>query len=300
MPHKAVIIKFRGASIFTNRKPSNDKAVTDTGWTGRDKAPRLEVPDDTLDARHVSNLLHVLMGERPVPTLRRSAMRRDESIYQCARRAVVRIEETSREETKTVRKAVKDSWNTATLWYELNGKQVKVKGGLLYHERLMRFLGDALYGSFLDVLGRLTGSSNPRKEYTAHRGIEILNAHGNEPLVKKFSIQCRKGGRTALANLLETNGNTASITFHQGTGSRLNILVVNKGVEKVRRVSGTIFVPVESDELLNRLTNGTGVATLLEGGFASLSGVEDWSEDLIHGGKTVSEVEISHVSDQGA
>ena len=126
MPKKALVVRFRNAAVFTNRRGSSDKVFAGRALVDRDKAPRMDVPEDTLDTRHISNMLHVLMGERPVPSLRKTAMTRDEAIYRAARQALVRVSELSRDETKTVRKAVKDAWHPATLWYQLNGGAVKV------------------------------------------------------------------------------------------------------------------------------------------------------------------------------
>ena len=299
MQRKALILRFRNAAVFTDQRYSSDRVCVGKDRIGRSTAPRITVPEDTVDVRHVSNLLHVLMGERPVPSLRRSAMQVDGAIREAATGAVVKVEETSSNETKTVRKAVKDAWNTARIWYRLDGRDVKVKGGLLYHDRLARFLGQELYGQFLEVVGTVSGRDS-RSGLTAQEGIECLSANNSDPKVQAFTASCRAGGRTAIANLIEAGGNTESITFHQGTGSRLNILVVNKGVEKVRRIAGTIIVPIDTPELLRRLENGTGVATFLEGGFAYVAGLDDWSDALVQGCTPVVEGEIVNVSNQGS
>lgn len=297
LSRKALIVKFKNARIFSYPRYSSDKMISGRTKIKRRFAPRINIPDGTLDFRHVSNLLHVLAGERPVPTLRKSCMQKDQQICDLARESLVKVDEISRDETKTVRKAVKDSWNTVTLWYHLNGKNVRIKGGLIYHDRLRRYLGNDLYERLLYVLKDVSGCSDPRCDFSAHEAIEYLNAHNHDQRVVSLISQCRIRQRSAIANLLEPNGNIASIDIHQGTGCKLNTLVVNSGVEKVRTIFGTIYVPIESEAMIERFRRGGGVATLLEGGFAYIEGVDDWSEDLTFGSQPVTEGELINVSD---
>jgi hypothetical protein len=298
MSRKALIVRFKNARIFSDPRRSSDKMISGRAKIDRRVAPRINIPEGTLDTRHVSNLLHVLAGERPVPTLRASCMQRDREIYDLARESLVKVEEVGRDETKTVRKAVKDSWNTVTLWYHLNGKNERIKGGLIYHDRLRRYLGNDLYGRFMEVLEGVSGCDDPRRDFSAHEAIEYLNAHCHDRRVVSLVALCRSHQRSAIANLLEPGGNVKSIDIHQGTGSKINTLVVNSGVEKVRTISGTVYVPIDSDAALERFKGGGGVATFLEGGFAYIEGVDDWSEDLTYGCQQVKEGEMVNVSDR--
>lgn len=299
MARKALIVRFKNAQIFFDPRRSSDKMVSGKEKVPRDKAPRINVPEGSLDRRHVSNLLHVLAGERPVPTLRESCMKHDEVIFDMASKSMVHVEETNIRETKTVRKAVKDSWNTTTLYYHLNGKDIKVKGGLIYHARLCRYLGVDLYDMFLRTLQEISGCKDPRREFSAQEAIEYLNSQSQyDKRVLKLVRECRKRGRKTIANLLAPDGNIASITIHQGSGCKLNTLVVNAGPEKIRSIAGTIYVPLESNEVLQRFRNAGGVATFLEGGFAYIAGMAEWSEDLVDGCQPVVEGEIVHVPDR--
>jgi len=292
-------VKFKNARIFGDPRRSSDKMISGRMKIDRSIAPRINIPEGSLDTRHVSNLLHVLAGERPVPTLRKSCMQKDQQIYDLAKESLVKVDEVSGGETKTIRKAVKDSWNTVLLWYHLNGKDVKIKGGLIYHDRMRRYLGDDLYERFMRVLKEISGCSDPRRDFSAHKAIEYLNAHNQDKRVVSLIAQCRALHRTSFANLLEPNGNIGSIDIHQGkSDSKINTLVVNCGIEEVKIISGTIFVPINSMAILDRFKNGGGVATFLEGGFAYIEGVDDWSEDLTYGCRPVTEGELVNVPDR--
>src|SRR5450759_3606552 len=108
------------------------------GKTKRKDAPVMQIPAKKFDWRHVSNVLHVLMGERPVPTIRKTLLKPDLSIQEAAKKARVIIDTPCNErgyegeEMMTARKTVKDAWQTSRISYFLRGAPVQIKGGLLY------------------------------------------------------------------------------------------------------------------------------------------------------------------------
>ena len=191
----------------------------------------------------------------------------------------------------TARKTVKDSWQTARISYFLGGRPVQIKGGLLYWARLERLLGEALLNDFIDAVQSITGERNITRSISAHRAIEILHDNYDLSQVRYFCQKCIRAQRTALVNIIDPKANKESITFHTGVGSKLNIQMVNAGPENINRISGTIFVPV-NEELISRLSNGCGTATILEGGLAYIEGIEDWSENLVFDAEPVIEAPI--------
>lgn len=300
MQRKALIVKFRGAKIFLHPEWSSDRfCVSETLTIKRKSKPkkkddplarRIEIPKDTLDTRHVSNLLHVLAGERPKPTLRPfTKIPRDEAIYEMARMSLVKVHDDCPEEIKTVRKAVRDSWHTATLRYSLNGETKNIKGGLIYHARLQRYLGQNLYDDFLSVLKAVSGCVDPTVDFTAHEAIEYLNAHNRDARVLSLASRCKRENKASLANLLAPAGNTESIDIHCRGSNKVDMLLVGAGIEKVRTISGVIFAPVDDARMLDRFRRGGGVATFLEGGYARIVLVDDWSEYLTWGAVPVQE-----------
>jgi len=297
MPNKALIIKFINAGIFPETHRSSDKMYDLDGKTKRKDAPKMQIPAGKFDWRHVSNVLHVLMGERPVPTIRKTLLRPDPSIHAAAKKAWVAIDTPHNErgyegtEMITARKTVKDAWQTARISYFLGGVPVQIKGGLLYWARLERLLGEALLNDFINIVQSITGERNVTRNISAHRAIEILHDNYDLPQTRKFCQNCIKSMRTALVNIIDPKANKESITFHTGVGSKLNIHMVNSGPENITKISGTIFVPVD-EELLSRLSKGCGTATILDGGLAYIEGVEEWSENLVFDAQPVIEASI--------
>jgi hypothetical protein len=293
---KVLLIKFASAGIFPDTRRSLDKMYDLDGKTKRAESPRMLVPFKKLDWRHVSNVLHVLMGERPVPTIRKTLLQPDISIQEAAKKARVVIDTPCNErgyegvETMTGRKSAKDARQTARISYFLGGRPVQIKGGLRYWTRLERMLGEALLNDLVRTVQTITHQRDATRSISAHRAIEILHDHYDSPEVRAFCNNCIRAKRTALVNIIDPKGNTESIAFHTGVGSELNNMV-NSGPENIVRISGTIFVPLD-EELIRRLSQGCGAATILEGGLAYIEGIEEWSENLVFDAEPVIEAPI--------
>jgi hypothetical protein len=298
MPQKALLIKFINAGIFPDPRWSSDKMYDLDEKTKRKDAPVMQIPAGKFDWRHVSNVLHVLMGERPVPTIRKTLLKPDLSIQEVAKEARVIVDTPCDDrgryegrEMMTARKTVKDSWQTSKIAYFLGGTPVQIKGGLLYWARLERLLGEALLNDFIDTVKSITGEKNVTRNISAHRAIEILHDNYDLSQVQVFCGKCIQTQRKTLVNIINPKGNKDSISHHRGTGSKLNIQMVNSGPENINKISGTIFVPL-NDELLCRLSKGCGTATILEGGLAYIEGIEAWSENLVFAAEPVIEAAI--------
>jgi hypothetical protein len=284
---QCIIIKFKGAGLFDRWKYSKDKVCDISGMHDRRDFRRINVPVGNLSVRHIANLLHVLCGERPSPSVRRSMIKPIQAITNLARKARVKITSVLNNdkyipETKTIRKAIDNAWQTATHDVFLNGKRQPLKG-LLYWERLKVYLGVVLYGKFRELVGQLLGrnATSSRLEDV----VEKLNAN-HSGSIKAFVSECIACHRTAFAQLLL--GDTSTAAFNQVTNYICRI-TVPKGIESICRIDGEIFLPVTSSEI-DLLRNGTGIATFLEGGYAYIASIEDdYSENLISG--TVSPVE---------
>ncbi len=308
---KALKIKIRDAGLFRDPRVSRsqDKMMDSTGYASRfdrrsrKSTPYIEVPAGNLSIKQVANLLRVLWGERPVPSLRKVSeyFKADPYFERLAEKTLVEMEspvlpadkvhrgkDYYPEETTTVRKSIGDSWQTATISYLLDGKHVQVKGGLLYPARLRRYLGDTLYQRFAALVKGYGGAN------TVKNGIELLNQHKSDPGVVEFCAQCKADGRTSISNII-LNANPGSVTLHTFSPKfPLNLLMACGTVDTISKFSATLYVPVTGEDLA-KVDSGTGVATFLEGGLVTVVGVEDWSE-LLELDK-VKSVEGTYVSD---
>ena len=206
---KAVCLRVRSAGVHQDPRLTHptDKVFDVEGKISRyDRRSKkafsyLKVTPGRLEYRHVANLLRVMCGQRPVPTLRKAHFTGNPWFEQVAKKARVKIQTPIIKdwypvETGTIRKAVRDTWQTATIDYILDGEKVSVKGGLMYWDRLKRFLGEDLYRGFLNTLMLVSGLEEPEKRTTAHKVIELLNVNKSRKEVKKFCSLCKRKGNS--------------------------------------------------------------------------------------------------------
>jgi hypothetical protein len=291
---KALVIKIRDAGVFKNPRTSKsqDKMVDINGKVSRfDKrsqacTPYLKVPAGKLSIGHVANLLRVLWGERPIPHLRKvhEVFTGNPYFEDLAKKVRTRIDSVILpadkihkdpfypEETTTIRKSIGDSWQTATRTYLLDGAPVQIKGGLLYPDRLRRYIGDVLFDQFNKLVFHFGGAT------TIQKGIELLNVNKVDDAIIAFCTACVRQKRTSLSNIILNQG-AESVTVHASPSQPLNLLMACGNIDTIEKFSATLYVPI-TDEDLKRIEDSTGVATFLEGGFATITGVEDWSEML--------------------
>lgn len=302
---KALKIIISGAGIFIDPRLSHtgDRIFRDgeVKTLSREKdSPYLKVPTGCFDYRHITNLLRVLCGKRPVPTLRKVRFSGDAVFETIARKCRVEIltpildgfkgSKYYPKEILTPRKAVGDSWKMIKTVYLLDGKPIEVKGGCLYWDRLERALGKELYTQFRDLINVYGGAESGKE------GIELLNKHKTDKAVEDFCARCRDEGATSLSNVI-LNSKPESVTFHSGMGSKLNLLMALQGTpEEVEHVDAVIYVPLTEEEL-SWFSEGTGAATFLEGGMAYIDGVEDWSPIIDSAGSLPVEGEMLYVAD---
>ena len=287
---KCLILRFKGAGIFDHRDTS-DKVCDLNGRSDRDSFQVIQVPVGTLSKRHISNLLHVLMGERPSPSIRASLIRPVEEIDSIATGAHVMVatrtmkarddSEQYIKETKTVRKSVIDAWPMAQHTITLEGKTEYLKGRVLTWEVLrVYFDGTELFDDFRELVRKILGGDalNERLEHV----IELLSTHREK--ITSFANTCADKRKSQFCKLLMGDRYTSTkyyLSLYDSRDQRLR-LTIPKGVEKISRIDGTIFVPM-TEEHLEKIRKGPGTATFLEGGVVFIQGVEDYSENLVFG-----------------
>ena len=313
---KALRIKFKEAGIFKGPyKTQKGRYITSKGCGDRiveviehkgkviiNKADRdnpykyFEVTPGTLHVNHVSNLLHVLMGERPVPSFRSTASQKIiPEIFEAAKNSYVKVEtpivksdkgEYYLTELVSMRKSVNNAWDTnISTTYHLNGEDVQVKTKYLTWEVLRVYAGQNLYdliiSTFKAIKDDISEHDDVSGSFTVKWVIEYLNKHNGLSKVKDLYVALRKGKKSDLYHLIAPKPlgkptNCAHI-FDKGD---INTLTVNSSPQEINRISGEIYVPL-NDDLLKRLRCGIGAASLLEGGLAYIAGIESWSDLLI-------------------
>jgi hypothetical protein len=279
-----LILKFKGAGIYSSPQWSKDKVCDSSGVHDRKTFPTMDIPIGTLSKRHISNVLHVLMGERPAPSLRSSFIKPIDEIKALADESRVKIEsvigkdkdgkEFYLREIKNIRKSIGNSWNTSSHNINLKGIDKPLKGLVLSWANMKLYLGDELYSEFIELTKTLLG-----EKYLSERIEDVISSLSllSSSKMSEFIKLCSFAHKEPFAHLLR--GDTTKAAFNQA--SDINVRrTVCKGVESISRIDGTIYIPM-TDEFFNRIKNGPGSATILEGGVVYIDGVADFSENLI-------------------
>jgi hypothetical protein len=267
MKNKFLVLGFKNAKQFKPGK-YKDKVGDLSGTKDRDSMNFFVEP---ITKFQVSNLLHVLFGERPSPSLRETLIPRIDYYFDKAENSYIKLDSLKVKnkkgedgfiyETMQIKKSVWNSWNPQSFIY-----WGKVK--LLLEEN---------YDNFINLLTELYGYNPTTK--TFQWWIDFFRKNPNDKV--KDYIKSLKG-KTPLYTILFETGKDFVWNMNSRTMRTVNFGVIKNGVTKHH---GTIIVPV-SDEDLSKLSRANG--TILDGGFVWIKGVFtenqiDWDDYVLLG-----------------
>lgn len=275
MSNNFLILKFSGAKWFPKTKFSKDKSFG-RGNSSVDRKT-IETFDEPITVHQISNVLHVLFGERPVSTVRDTIFQKDKYIFGKALESYLHISSATKFNTKTgqpdyitealqLKKAVWNSWNPVV---KLNWEVVR------------RYLGDTRYDAFRNVLTQnfdincpLTDVTNYMRDLSSgtttwdygSKNPLVVPANLNINLLPIFKDWFKNGCSGLIGSLFDEK-----CTFVNSAENRTAITITS-GLDSVAKLSGTIVVPV-SEEDLARIYKPT--STILDGGLVWIESVEN-------------------------
>ena len=294
MSSKAIVLNFKDAKIWEYNK---------TFFHGKNAyydQHNIRVPLGTLYYKHVANMLHVLMGERPVSTFwSYSVDKLNDAIADAAKNAMVRIDtpvigkDGYAKELVATDKPAADTWMKNIYFMQVGSKSVPVSGTYPTWDIIIGYFGVEHFGVFKTVCDVLCGTdclgmsfSAFIKEYGDHKSIiEFAENYASENKLGQFlnfirGWACKKGEDKKRS--LSECGNEAKFAtggvgkFMPHVHSRLNI----KGIETASVISGSIVVPM-NDIMLDKIAKGPGCATILEGGVVSIADIRKMSDNMV-------------------
>ena len=266
----------------------------------------------SISVNQISNMLHVLMGERPSATYRDTIFTKQDDIFQIANEAYIKIDSPKfKQFGKTIYRnkeyyqnefmqTGKNSWNS----YRDKGRSY------VSYEILKIFLGDELYQEVLNYfiyeLGDINGKTcleviseiieinknNPLtisvnnivNESKEQKNDEIIsfvslvkNYNDNED---QFINICKK-----LINNLKTPlvklflGLEKDTAFNKGKNKYITVTNVRGIEQNLRKIDGSLIIEMD-DEYIDKIINNKGIARLLDGGFVF---IEDVLENVSFG-----------------
>lgn len=256
---KYLKLSFENAGLFRNKK-TKDFVFEYESHSKRSKEKFFIEP---ITVHQISNVLHVLFGERPVPSLRNVVYKKVDYYFQKALDSYLKIDSfmrfnkyTNKEEFVSeklqTKKAVSDSWN--------NGKY-------LYWERVSKILEPELFEKFKELISN-EFKINPM-DYSFIQIIDMIHSSNNQTIYTWLENQ---KGKKCLANDIKDYYKNSSNPQINMNKNRTAITVTN-GLEEVIRLKGELLIPVSNDDI-EKLRNCKGCATILDGGLVIIKGIE--------------------------
>jgi hypothetical protein len=279
---KYLILNFKNAKLFRkfDKEKKNRKCddfVSDGlgGYISRDYLPAFVEP---ITVHQVSNMLHVMFNERPVPSLRNSFYNKNEYYFEKAQNSYLKIDtpKISKNdyyyEKMHVKKAVPNSWNPSipSNW-EIVRKYID---------------NEDKFRIFVKKLNQILGVDDSESVPF----LKIRNLVQNLPQDKRLDLY------NTISTLRDITGLNDYFGTYIGSGifkkpvecaitRKLNktARMVNSGLESVIVLSGQIIVPVSQDDVERLRTVSKGCATILDGGLVTIDSLKDENNVSIDG-----------------
>lgn len=249
-----LILNFRNAGLFRKHRNTKDKMFDIYGrWDRKDSEEFIE----PITVHQVSNMLHVLFGERPKPTNRDTLYGRSEYLFNKANESYLRIDSykdangkfyTEKIQTK---KSVSNSWNPVSY---------------MNWNRVFRLLERDLYEKFTSVV-----------EEVFNIKIEDVPMVKLKPMILESDDQRLKD----VFDFLNKNGKKPLHSYFYGTPMQATEINMNKrttmtvlrGLDGIIRLDGQLIVPV-TDEDVECIKRNKGCATILDNGMVTIKGIQ--------------------------
>jgi hypothetical protein len=269
---KYLKLKFENAKLFTNKRTKDKIFDGQYNIIERKNVPFYVEP---VTINQISNMLHVLFNERPVPINRYCGYKKLDYYNEMAKNSYFLIT-TSKigkgdkaiypQEIMQIKKSIYNSWSPI---YYMNWEVVKQFLRIDEKNDGVVSLNYDLYTEFLKVI-KLEYNIYPEKNIFT----DLDSVRDNiTPNFLTFLNKLKKVKKTALTSyfLPDPKGQYLDLQLAQSPNSAIT---VTNGVEFVIKVSGEIVVPV-TDEDIEKLQKSKGCATLLDSGLVYISKLVD-------------------------
>jgi hypothetical protein len=266
--NKYLILKFRNAKLFRHNKDTKDKHIDVYNKTTKDRQ-KSDNFVDPLTLYQISNVIHALFGERPVPTMRDCKYPKNDYYFEKAKESYLDLdilyktlksgEEVLITEKTTIKKALWDSWNPSVY---INWEIVK------------RYL-KTNYEWFILEISKLTNNKFPLNISFDDTLKNLLYNKTNLDLLY-VELENRKCSalKTLICNYINGVKHLGIITKEK---NKIGICVV-KGVDWVTLLKGTIIIPVDDKDIEILKNNSTGTCRILDGGVVTIHSIVESHE----------------------
>lgn len=278
--NKYLELSFKNAGlIITDNKTNGGKQTKDKLPYSLNYDNSRNVSDrfvEPITIYQISNVIHKLFGERPVPTFRYSAIPINEYLYNKALESYLKIDNVLDQngnfikETFMTNKGVHNAYSpTFTIdWFKI--KKMLNDDAYVDFLSLIKDLYNEIPQSFNDLVDMLKNDKNNCNK-----------------VIKFFSD--RK--LTTFTYIFKNQGKLINqIPLIQRT--------INYGKDYISIFKGKIYVPINEDDI-EKIKNGPGTSTILDGGLVKIEGIlnEEDLPDADDMGIKVSEIPTKQLKD---
>jgi hypothetical protein len=253
--NKFLILEFRDASLIKSHRGTRDK-FSDPNGRGL-KVDRGECTQfvEPITTQQVSNMLHVLFGERPKPKNRYTFYSRIDYLFEKAKESYIKIDNIKDKYgnyQSELFQTHKPFWNSTQTSSFMNWN------------RVYKLLGNDLYTFFTSVIKDVF---NQTPETITFITLSDLLKESTDPRVIEMFDALKKRNKKCLEECIK--GKSAGINKTVST-----MLTIIRGVDKQINFNGSIIVPVD-DEDIEKIRSAKGCATLLDGGVVFIKGLKN-------------------------
>jgi hypothetical protein len=215
---------------------------------------------EPITVHQISNVLHVLTGERPVPSFRKTFYKRDEFLFDLAKKSLLKIHspktlknikgenvETYIDEFTKVNKSAWNSWSNqpSIQWFKIK----KYMGD--NYDEFIKIINDSLgYDVTTKPFEELSNICN-KKNVNLNLVIEYLNSINKTPIINFLNKEV--SGRSEITRHVSSLGET-----------------ITSGIDIVNNINGEVLIPY-NQSFIDRLTKNS--ANILDGGVIKIIGV---------------------------
>lgn len=274
-----MLLRFQDAVLFRNNIKTKDKLFLGPKDKGE---PRKGFPqfESYLTHHQISNVLHVLFNERPVPFFGACVYKKQERLVEKAKNSFLKLNVSTWVTKEGKQKNVTEFYQTRKPFYNSNAKINHLTWDLI-----QQHLSEH-YEPFVEMLKIATNHPNPRGLSVEEVPVVFQKSdkHKEKEALLDY-LKDRKNGKTGVFHWLREESElykNKPLEMAKDTIAKGLRLVVGSGIDKTTiRLSGTLIVPLDEEDK-EILKNSSGVATVLDGGLV-------WIEQVVPGNRLSAE-----------
>lgn len=278
-------LKFENAKLFAGKyfdKKKFNKRYNPVDDSTYEKQGLTFVEPITI--HQISNIIHVLFGERPVPTLRASVYDKNEYYFNIAKKSFIKLNNNS---------YIKDDKNiifsetTTVMKYKHNAHS---NDNRTCWEYIRRYLGDDNLSIFINKLNNILKIKNVDTipiNYVRDMLVEYQSSSEYVDLIEWL----KSNKKLAVNGFLQFKSDMNQFSPNNNSKNILDStkLTYINGVDSVVKYSGELIIPITHNDLNHIKSVSTGVMSLLDGGLVYIVGVKN---DFM----PINFVEVKHIS----